>query len=158
MKFYFEKSKCKISDSLKIIKTMINKGLFSSDTAEWATPRDFFEKLDAEFHFDLDPCSTHENAKCERHFTLEDNGLEKNWGGRECSATLRMAEKSASGFGSATRSHASRTPSASCSFLPGPIPHTFTSISITRPTRFVSFVAVFISTNPNKGLRSRQWL
>ena len=60
---------------------MINKGLFSSDTAEWATPRDFFEKLDAEFHFDLDPCSTHENAKCERHFTLEDNGLEKNWGG-----------------------------------------------------------------------------
>ncbi len=53
----------------------------TSNSNEWATPRDFFAELDAEFHFDLDPCSTHKNAKCERHFTLEDNGLEQNWGG-----------------------------------------------------------------------------
>jgi len=60
---------------------MLNESLFSSKTPEWATPQDFFNKLDAEFHFDLDPCSTHENAKCARHFTKEDDGLSKEWTG-----------------------------------------------------------------------------
>lgn len=59
----------------------INSGLFSSNTNEWATPRKFFDELNAEFHFTLDPCCTHENAKCEKHFTLEDDGLNQNWGG-----------------------------------------------------------------------------
>ena len=61
---------------------MITKGLFSSNTNEWATPRAVFDALDAEFYFNLDPCSTHENAKCEMHYTIEDDGLTKNWGGR----------------------------------------------------------------------------
>jgi hypothetical protein len=59
---------------------MITQGLFSSNTNEWATPRAVFDALDAEFHFNLDPCSTHENAKCEKHYTIEDDGLTKNWG------------------------------------------------------------------------------
>lgn len=59
----------------------INKGLFSSASNEWATPIAFFRELDAEFHFNLDPCCTHENAKCERHFTLADDGLSRSWGG-----------------------------------------------------------------------------
>ena len=50
-------------------------------TDEWYTPQWLFDLLDEEFHFDLDPCSTHENAKTILHFTMEDNGLEKNWGG-----------------------------------------------------------------------------
>lgn len=54
---------------------------FSSATPEWATPQDFFDMLNAEFHFDLDPCSTHENAKCFYHFTREDDGLSKEWSG-----------------------------------------------------------------------------
>ena len=61
---------------------MITKGLFTSNTPEWATPQGFFDKLDAEFHFTIDPCSTHENAKCEKHFTIEDDGLAQNWGGQ----------------------------------------------------------------------------
>lgn len=56
--------------------------LFSSNHNEWATPAATFAELDAEFHFDLDPCSTHENAKCREHYTIEDDGLIKNWGGR----------------------------------------------------------------------------
>lgn len=60
---------------------MINKGLFSSNSNEWATPSDFYKELDAEFHFNLDPCCTDENAKCERHFTKEQNGLIQDWGG-----------------------------------------------------------------------------
>ena len=61
---------------------MINTGLFTSNTAEWATPQAFFEELDKEFHFDLDPCSTDTNAKCQMHYTIEDDGLTQNWGGR----------------------------------------------------------------------------
>ena len=34
-----------------------------------------------EFNFNLDPCSTEENHKCEKYFTIAENGLEKNWGG-----------------------------------------------------------------------------
>lgn len=55
--------------------------MFSSRTPEWATPDDFFKKLDAEFHFTLDPCSTDENAKCRKHYTRDDDGLIQDWGG-----------------------------------------------------------------------------
>lgn len=66
---------------------------FSSNTVEWETPQNLFDKLNEEFHFDLDPCSTHENAKCKKHYTKEQNGLLQDWGGTECSAILHMAEK-----------------------------------------------------------------
>lgn len=54
---------------------------FSSATPEWYTPQDFFERLNAEFNFTLDPCSTHENAKCEKHYTEADDGLKQSWHG-----------------------------------------------------------------------------
>lgn len=57
------------------------KGLFTSDSDEYSTPDDVFESLDREFNFTLDPCSTDDNAKCERHYTMVDNGLSKSWGG-----------------------------------------------------------------------------
>ena len=60
---------------------MITRGLMSSNTPEWATPKNFFEELDSKYHFTLDPCSTKENHKCDTYFTKEDNGLEKSWGG-----------------------------------------------------------------------------
>lgn len=59
----------------------INAGMFSSNTDDWATPQDFFDKLDEEFHFDLDPCASDENHKCALYFTKQDDGLSKNWGG-----------------------------------------------------------------------------
>lgn len=54
---------------------------FSSETDLWSTPQDFFERLDDEFHFTLDPCATIDNAKCQRFFTVEDDGLAQNWDG-----------------------------------------------------------------------------
>lgn len=54
---------------------------FSSKTDQWATPQDFFDKLDAEFHFETDVCATAENAKCERYFTPEMDGLKQEWTG-----------------------------------------------------------------------------
>ena len=59
----------------------MNESLFSSASVEWATPWELFRQLDAEFHFDLDPCSTHENAKCADHFTKVEDGLLQDWGG-----------------------------------------------------------------------------
>ena len=55
--------------------------LFSSNTDLWETPQNFFDKLDEEFHFTLDACALPENAKCDRYFTPEMDGLSKNWGG-----------------------------------------------------------------------------
>ena len=43
--------------------------MFSSATGLWATPQDLFDSLDAEFHFDLDPCADDENHKCEKYFS-----------------------------------------------------------------------------------------
>jgi site-specific DNA-methyltransferase (adenine-specific) len=60
---------------------MITKGLMSSNTDEWATPKAFFEELDKEFHFTLDPCATKENHKCSTYFTKEQDGLKQEWGG-----------------------------------------------------------------------------
>lgn len=58
---------------------MITKGMFTSNSNEWATPKDLFDELNKEFHFTLDPCATPENAKCRKFFTAEDNGLLKDW-------------------------------------------------------------------------------
>lgn len=60
---------------------MLNKGLFSSNSNEWATPQAFYDELNAEFHFDLDPCATESNAKCDKFYTIEDDGLAKDWRG-----------------------------------------------------------------------------
>lgn len=57
------------------------KALYTSNTDEWATPQEFFDKLNDEFHFTLDPCALPTNAKCTKYFTPHDNGLSQNWGG-----------------------------------------------------------------------------
>ena len=57
------------------------KGLFTSNSDEWETPQDFFDSLNDEFHFTLDPCSTDGNAKCEKHYTKEQDGLLQDWTG-----------------------------------------------------------------------------
>lgn len=60
---------------------MITKGLMSSNSNEWCTPQYLFDELDAEFGFTLDPACTHENAKCKKHYTAEEDGLSQNWAG-----------------------------------------------------------------------------
>lgn len=81
----------------------INQGLFTSTTDMWATPRAFFDQLNHEFHFTLDPCAIPENAKCAHYFTVEINGLKQDWKGtvfmnppygREIGAWLKKAYES----------------------------------------------------------------
>ena len=62
---------------MKNLKTML-----SSKDMTWETPQDFFDTLDLEFNFTLDACATKENAKCERYFTPEIDGLKQDWQGQ----------------------------------------------------------------------------
>ena len=55
--------------------------VFSSASEEWSTPQYLFDELNEEFHFTLDPCSTDENAKCEKHYTKAQDGLKQDWTG-----------------------------------------------------------------------------
>lgn len=75
----------------------MNKGLFTSNTPEWETPQDFFDELNEEFNFNLDPCATPEIAKCKKYFTKEDDGLKQDWGGITYSVILPMVVRSVSG-------------------------------------------------------------
>ena len=56
--------------------------MFSSKTGQWATPQEFFDKLNWRFGpFDLDPCANATNAKCSKFYTEQDDGLSKSWEG-----------------------------------------------------------------------------
>ena len=60
----------------------VQRVIFSSKTGNWATPQDFFDKLNWRFGpFSLDPCATTHNTKCANFFTKQDNGLDKDWAG-----------------------------------------------------------------------------
>lgn len=54
---------------------------FSSETDNWATPQEFFDKLNSVFEFTLDPCASAKNAKAPKYYTAEDDGLAQNWDG-----------------------------------------------------------------------------
>lgn len=53
--------------------------MFSSKSDIWATPQDFFNNLNAEFNFTLDPCALPTNAKCSKFYTPEQDGLKQDW-------------------------------------------------------------------------------
>ena len=50
----------------------VNRGLFTSSRDNWRTPKAFYEALDAEFHFDFDPCP----------YPASLDGLVMRWGQR----------------------------------------------------------------------------
>jgi phage N-6-adenine-methyltransferase len=55
--------------------------LFSTGNDEWETPQDLYNALNDEFHFTLDACATPQNAKCQRFYTRNDDGLSQSWKG-----------------------------------------------------------------------------
>lgn len=65
-----------LGDEMKNLKTLL-----SSQDMTWETPQEFFNELNKEFNFSLDPCATKETAKCQKFFTPEIDGLKQDWGG-----------------------------------------------------------------------------
>lgn len=55
--------------------------MFSSNKQDWTTPKNFFDALDKEFHFTLDPCCYPETALCRKYYTEKEDGLLQDWGG-----------------------------------------------------------------------------
>ena len=62
-----------------------------NESDEYETPMEIFEKLNSEFGFNLDPCSTDSNCKCDKHYTKAEDGLAQNWGGIGCFAIHHTA-------------------------------------------------------------------
>jgi len=61
---------------------MVSKVLFKSGCTEWETPQKLFDKLNEMYGpFNLDPCASDENHKCNRYFTEKENGLRQSWQG-----------------------------------------------------------------------------
>lgn len=60
----------------------MNRAVYaSSATDKWETPKDLFDRLDAVHHFTLDVCADVANAKCDKFYTKEQNGLTQTWDG-----------------------------------------------------------------------------
>ena len=57
----------------------LKKAMVSSKSNEWETPKKLFNQLNKEFNFTLDPCSTTENKKCQKNYTIKENGLKQSW-------------------------------------------------------------------------------
>ncbi|BCK01625.1 DNA N-6-adenine-methyltransferase [Anaerocolumna chitinilytica] len=69
--------------------------MFSSKTDDWATPQWFFDELNKEFHFTLDPCADDQNHKCDKYYTVDQDGLKQNWSGETvfCNPPYSKPEK-----------------------------------------------------------------
>ena len=55
--------------------------MFSSKIDNWATPQWLYDELHKEFDFTLDPCASADNAKCDKFYTRENDGLQQDWQG-----------------------------------------------------------------------------
>lgn len=59
----------------------MNRALLKSGRDDWETPQALYDELDAEFGFTVDACATQHNAKCQRFFSPEQDGLLQDWSG-----------------------------------------------------------------------------
>lgn len=72
------------SDIKSRIARVRNDGRWHSRGSDWATPQELYDKLDAEFHFNLDVCASDWNAKNINYFNEETDGLKQSWTGFTC--------------------------------------------------------------------------
>lgn len=58
---------------------MTDKALLSSVNQEWETPKYVFDFFNRIHNFSLDACATKDNKKVDNFYSIEDDGLSKNW-------------------------------------------------------------------------------
>ena len=59
----------------------VSRNVSLTIAGEWETPDELFRELDRKYHFTLDACARPENAKCQKFFTAQDDGLVQDWKG-----------------------------------------------------------------------------
>lgn len=59
----------------------MDKVHFSTGKDDWGTPQDLFDALNKEFNFTLDPCADEFNHKCDKYYTVQQDGLKQDWSG-----------------------------------------------------------------------------
>lgn len=59
--------------------SFVNK--FDSIKQDWNTPDNLFNKIDQDFHFEIDLAADKENSKCDKFFDKEIDGLKQKWDG-----------------------------------------------------------------------------
>ena len=138
--------------------TMINDAMFSSNTNEWATPQAFFDELNKEFDFTLDPCATPQNAKCARYFTKEIDGLAQSWRGEVVFCNPPYGRDISKWVAKAyTETLSGGQNLLFCLYPPERIQRTSTT-TYTKNTKYVSSADAYTSTKANAARRFRQWL
>ena len=59
----------------------LTEARFASQSIEYETPLSLFDPLNDEFGFTVDVCATDSNKKVEKYYSVENNGLAKEWRG-----------------------------------------------------------------------------
>lgn len=59
----------------------MDKVHYSTGKDNWGTPRTIFDTLNKEFGFTLDPCADEINHKCDKYYTVVEDGLTQDWNG-----------------------------------------------------------------------------
>lgn len=119
----------------------MNQALLSSKNMCWCTPQDFFDKLDSEFNFVLDPAATDKTAKCGLYYTPKRTDFRRaGIAAVQYFATRPTEERSVNGCG---RRLKRRAVGIQLFYLSprGQIRHTFT-ITFTEKRKFALFVGV----------------
>lgn len=135
----------------------MNEVMYSSKSELWGTPQNFFDELNKEFGFDLDPCALPSNAKCDRFFTPEEDGLAQNWGGQKCFAIHLTERKYQNGCVRVMKKVRSQIRWWLC-FCQQGLTQLISTIIYTTRQRYVLSVGGYISMNQRIVHRSRQWL
>lgn len=146
----------------------MNRALFTSNKDDWCTPKELFDKLDREFHFDLDAAASFENAKCKRYFTKETDALKNPWTctvfcnppyGRDVIKWVQKAASEAMNGATVVMLIAARTdtiffhryiynkPNVEIRFIKGRLKFTDVNGNSTYPAPFPSMVVIFRPAN-----------
>jgi phage N-6-adenine-methyltransferase len=62
-----------------IVNTELAKSKGCDQKDKWRSPKSFYQKLNREFSFTLDPCCEAEFALCDKLYTQYTDGLSKSW-------------------------------------------------------------------------------
>lgn len=89
---------------------MINNSLFTTGKDDWETPQGFFDNLNNEFNFTLDPCCTPKTAKCKKYYTPEMMDFQRVGKAKRYFATHHIqAASKTNGLENAMKKHKSQT-------------------------------------------------